>query len=96
MDEPDDEKEVIHIGNPENKPKRALSFRISRGGKTGRQKKDHARTIKMIADPKNIADNPPKQKLSRGQQKRLDYHKRLARQAAAKEKAANTGAHDEK
>jgi hypothetical protein len=89
MNEADDEKEVIYIGDPETKPKRALPFRISSNGKTGRQKKAHARTLAMIADPKNIDDEPPHID-TRSNKGRAIRRKRAAARRKAEEKFNNT------
>jgi hypothetical protein len=78
-----DPEEVVVIGNPESKPKRALHFHLPSGGRTRRQAKARARLEKIVTNP-NYSDDvtPPTQKLSRGQQKRADYKRRLLRQAA--------------
>jgi hypothetical protein len=78
--------EVVVIGNPEAKPKRALPFHLPSGGETRRQAKARARLEKIMQNPNLPDDVPPgsafpKPKLKRGQQKRADYRKRQLRQA---------------
>ena len=81
-----DPEEVVAIGNPESKRQRVLPFHLPSGGSTRRQAKARARLEKIMQNP-NIADDvlpgsaPPKQRLSRGQQKRADYKRRQLRKA---------------
>jgi hypothetical protein len=82
-----DPEEVVAIGNPESRPKRALPFHLPSGGRTRRQTKARARLERIMTSPKysddvTPASVPPKQKLSRGQQKRADFKRRMLRQAA--------------
>jgi hypothetical protein len=76
----DDPEEVIAIGNPESKPKHALSFRLPTGKPARRQAKNRARLENIVTSPKYSDDNPhqPPQEtwLSPGQKKRIRYHKR--------------------
>jgi hypothetical protein len=75
-----DPEEVVAIGNPESKPKHALSFRLPSGHPTRRQAKNRARLENIVTNPKFSDDDPqeslPKQQLSPGQKKRIRYHKR--------------------
>jgi ABC-type uncharacterized transport system YnjBCD ATPase subunit len=80
-----DPDEVVAIGNPESKPRRALTFHLPSGGRTRRQAKAAARLRKIATNP-SYSDDPAEQKLSRGQQKRADYKRRLLRQAAKEPK----------
>jgi hypothetical protein len=80
-----DPDEVVAIGNPESKPRRALTFHLPSGRKTRRQAKAGARIRKIATNP-NYSDDAAEQKPSKGQQKRADYRKRLLRQAAKEPK----------
>jgi hypothetical protein len=75
-----DPEEVVVVGNPESKPKHALSFRLPSGHPTRRQAKNRARLENIVMNPKFSDDDPqeslPKQQLSPGQKKRIRYHKR--------------------
>jgi hypothetical protein len=75
-----DPEEVIAIGNPESKPEHALSFRLPTGQPTRRQAKNRARLENIVTSPKYSDDDLqqplPKTRLSRGQKKRIRYHKR--------------------
>ena len=88
-------EEVVAIGNPESKPKRALPFHLPSGGMTRRQAKARARLEGIIRNP-NYSDDAapgsmsPKKKLSRGQQKRADYKRRLLRKAAKETENINS------
>jgi hypothetical protein len=89
-----DPEEVVAIGDPESKPRRALPFHLPSGGRTRRQAKARARLEKIITNPNYSDDSAaesasPKQTLRRGQQKRADYKRRLLRQAA--KQAENIG-----
>ena len=81
-----DPEEVVTIGNPESKHLWGLRSYFPSGGNTRRQAKARARLEKLMQNP-NITDDvapgstPPKQNLSRGQQKRADYKTRQLRQA---------------
>ena len=82
-----DPEEVVAIGNPESKPKRALPFHLPSGGRTRRQAKARARLEKIMQNPDISDDVPPgsaspKRKLSKGQQKRADYKRRQLRKTA--------------
>jgi hypothetical protein len=82
-----DPEEVIAIGNPESGPKRALPFHLPSGGRTRRQAKARARLERIMTSPKYSDDAAPasvspKHKLTRGQQKRADFKRRMLRQAA--------------
>jgi hypothetical protein len=80
MLDPVNEEDVVAIGNPEAKPKRALTFRLPSGQPTRRQAKNRTRLENIVSSPKYADDNPqesvPKTQLSKGQKKRIRYHKR--------------------
>ena len=75
-----DPEEVVAIGNPKSKPKHLFPFRLPSGQPTRRQAKNRARLESIVMNPEYSDDNSqealPKARLSRGQKKRIRYHKR--------------------
>jgi hypothetical protein len=91
MNEQNNNEEVARVDDPKNKAKRMVPFHIhlSSNPKTGRQKKAHARTLAMVTDPKNVANDPPHID-TRSNKGRNIRRKRAAARRKATEKSKNT------
>jgi len=80
---PDD----VVIGNPEAKPNHSIPFGMPSGGTTFRQRKNMARLERMLSNPANLDDTPPRLDPKRGKRKRRRLKKAKALRRVAEEKA---------